>query len=174
MVNSMKKMRLSDIKIKDTFAATTPREEKMHECRDYYLKHGTQDRVIVVNHSGELIDGYIMYLVLQELGEEEAEIKISDRCKKWWRRKENNRLLSSAYRNHPTTYIWGLHPHSDKEYMWRVSNKRTDSVYKEILPGDAVLVDTKYGKKSVIVTRIETLDKCPSDRDVKKYICKLG
>lgn len=58
-------------------------------------------------------------------------------------------------------------------YMWRVSKRRTDSVYKEILPGDEVLVATKYGKKPVIITRIETLDKCPTDRVVKKYICKL-
>lgn len=39
----MQRMQLSDIKIKDTFAATIPRKEKMQECTDYYRAHGTQD-----------------------------------------------------------------------------------------------------------------------------------
>ena len=64
----MQKMKLDDIKIKDTYAMTNPKEHKMRECRDYWDKYRCQDRYIVVNNSNILIDGYIQYLILKENG----------------------------------------------------------------------------------------------------------
>lgn len=170
-----RKIKLSDIKISPAFAESTPHEEKMNECRNNYLTYHRQDRVIVVDHDGYLIDGYVMYLILKELGVEEAQIKISNRRKKRWYRKNTSSWEAPYYRNNPTTYIYGVHPNSKdtKEYMWRVPNARVDFVYSEVLPGDCVLCVTKNGIAPVLVTRIETLDKCPVDMKVKKFIRKI-
>ena len=83
----MRRMKLSDIKISEAFANSVPREEKMNECRNNWNKWNRQDRFIVVNPDNVLIDGYIQYLVLKENKIDEAEIKISDRRKKRWYRK---------------------------------------------------------------------------------------
>lgn len=77
----MRRMKLSEIKIKESFSNTTPSEEKMDECRHNWRMYGKQDRYIVVNHDNELIDGYIQYLILVEHKEEYAEVKISH-CRK--------------------------------------------------------------------------------------------
>ena len=100
--------KLSDIKIKQSFLDTIPHEEKLSECRDNYLTYGKQDRVIVIDHDGYLIDGYCMYLILKELGIEEAQIKISNRRKKRWYRKDIS-SWNGNYRNHNTAYIYGVH-----------------------------------------------------------------
>lgn len=169
-------MKLSEIKISSVFAETTPSEEKMNECRNNYLTYHRQDRVIVVDHDGYLIDGYCMYIILKELGIEKAQIKISNRRKKRWFRKDTSSWEIPYYRNNPTTYIFGVHPNSKdtKTYMWRVQNNRRDSIYEEILPGDYVLCQTKNGIAPVIVTRMETLDKCPVDMRVKKFVGKVN
>ena len=62
----MKTMKLSDIKIKDSFANSNPQIRKIEECRNYWNENHEQDRYLVVNHKDELIDGYIQYLILKE------------------------------------------------------------------------------------------------------------
>ena len=54
-------MRISDIKIKESFIKTTPSEDKMNECREFWRLEGKQDRPIVLNSKGYLVDGYVMY-----------------------------------------------------------------------------------------------------------------
>lgn len=171
----MGKIKASEIKISSAFAETTPHEEKMNECRNNFLTYHRQDRVIVIDHDGYLIDGYVMYLILKELGVEEAQIKISERRKKRWFRKDTSSWKVPYYRNNPATYIFGVHPNSKdtKEYVWRVRNAMRDSIYEEVLPGDCVLCETKNGIAPVIVTRIETLDECPVDMRVKKFVRKI-
>ena len=65
-------MKLSEIKISNAFASTTPREDKVKVCRNYWEENHEQDRDIVVNKNNVLIDGYIQYLVLKENSVEEA------------------------------------------------------------------------------------------------------
>lgn len=143
----------------------------MNECRNNYLTSGKQDRYIVVRHNGDLIDGYIMFLILKELNIDEVEIKISEKRKKRWCRKDNNRLKR-------TTYIYGVHPsvkytsgHS-KEYVWRVPNSWIGWA-DDLLPGDVIYADTKNGVVPVVVSRIECLDRCPVDFRIKKVIGKI-
>ena len=62
----MKMVKLSEIKINESFANTIPNEEKMNECRYNWRMYGEQDRFIVVDHNNVLIDGYVMYIVLKE------------------------------------------------------------------------------------------------------------
>ena len=170
----MKKMKLSDIKINKVFRETIPSKKKMDECRLYWDKYHKQDRYIVVNHDGELIDGYIQYLVLKENNEEEAEIKISNSRKKRWHRMSVHEHDGVKYRNEMTTYIYGIHPNSKsiKERVWRVPYN-WKGWENDILPGDKILVCTKRGIALIIVTKIEWLDKCPVDMPVRKVYRKL-
>lgn len=175
----MKVMKLSDIKIKDSFANTIPREEKMDECRNYWIKHHEQDRYIVVDHDNTLIDGYIQYLVLKEVGEDMAEIKIFDRRQKRWHRKNKQKRLykskQPSYRERSTVYIFGVHPNSkyQKERVWRVPANWWQGWADSLSIGDMLQVQTKYGLAPIIITRIEKLDKCPVDMPVKKVCRKV-
>lgn len=166
-------MKLSDIKIKESFANTTPNEEKMNECRYNWRFYKKQDRYIVVDHDNTLIDGYVMYLILMEHKEEYAEVKISHCRKKRWERKNIKDWVTPKYKDNPTTYIYGTHPNSKdaKTYMWRVPESWTGFA-DNIHIGDTVLCATKFGYSPVVVSRIEVLDKPPIDIPIKKVCNK--
>ncbi len=168
-----RKMKLSNIKIKESFAVTTPNEEKVEECRKNWNTYHKQDRYIVVNNDNELIDGYIQYLVLKENGVEEADVKVSNKRKKRWYRKNVKDWTAPHYRNEETTYVHGVHPNSNctKEFMWRVP-KNWAWFAENVQIGDSILCRTKFGIAPVIVTKIEVLDKCPVDYVVKRVVGK--
>lgn len=169
----MKKMKLSDIKIHNSFAESTPSEEKMCECRYNWRMYGKQDRYIVVDSEGYLIDGYIQYLILVEHKEEYAEVKISNRRKKRWHRKNTEDWSIPHYKYNPTTYIYGIHPNSncDKEFVWRIPESWT-WLAENVQVGDTVLCATKFGCSPVVVTKVEVLDKPPIDIPIKKVCNK--
>lgn len=168
----MKTMKLSDIRIKDSYTATTPRKEKMKECRDFWNENHKQDRYIVVNHDGVLVDGYIQYLILKENGIADAFVKTASKKVDAWHR--IYRPAINTYKCKPTTYIYGIHPDSKniKELVWRVPNSWV-GWENDILPGDKILVKTKRGLAPIIVTKIKWLDKCPVDMPVRKVARKL-
>lgn len=172
-----RKMKLSDIKIKESFAITTPREEKMNECRNNWNTYHKQDRYIVVNHDNELIDGYIQYLVLKENSVEKADIKISNKRRMRWYRKNIKDWTVAPYRNEETTYIYGMHFNKkvgicSKEYVWRVPDSWL-GWENDLLLGDKIEVYTKCGLAPIIITKIERTNKCPVDMPVKKVYRKL-
>ena len=165
----MVKMKLSEIKISNAFAVTTPKYDKLNACRNYWKENHGQDRDIVVDKNNVLIDGYIQYLVLKENGVDEVEIKISTRRKKRWYRKNVKDWNIPHYKNEATTYIYGVHPNSKdtKTYMWRVPKSWTNWT-DNIQIGDTVMCATKNGCTPVVVNKVEILDKCPIDIPVKK------
>ena len=169
----MKRMKLSDIKISEAFANSIPSENKMDECRNNWNQWNRQDRYIVVDHNNTLIDGYIQYLVLKENGIEEAKIKISNRRKKHWYRRNVEDRNVPYYRNEATTYVYGVHPNSKDEriYTWRVPKNWTNWA-DNIQIGDTIICSTKNGCAPVVVNKIEILDKCPIDIPVKKVCSK--
>lgn len=154
----MRKMKLSKIKIRKDFLETMPSEEKMIECREFWRYEGKQDRPIVINNKGVLVDGYVMYCVLKEHKEEYAMVR---------------KLKKPAYRNKTTTYVYGTHPNSKdiKTYMWRVPETWTNWA-DNVQIGDTVMCATKFGYAPVVVSKIEILDKCPIDIPVKKVCNK--
>lgn len=162
-------MKISNIKIKDSYVNTVPSEEKINECRRNWLIHGKQDRYIVVDQQGKLVDGYIMYLILKEQNVQEAEVKIWHCKRKRWKRKNMGNLEIPYYRTNLTTYIYGKHPNSncDREYIWRIPNSWADKG-KDVNVGDLVICETKFGLSPVIVARVENLECCPIERRVKK------
>ena len=173
----MKKIKLSEIKINEAFAKSIPSESKMQECRNNWNMWHRQDRYIVVNHNNVLIDGYIQYLVLKENNVEEADIKISARRKKRWYRKNTKDWDIPHYRNEVTTYIYGVHPNSKSgnEFVWRVPKSWSEAGWEDGLEiGDKILVDTKFGIKPVVVTKIEISDKCPVNIPVKRVVNRLN
>lgn len=166
-------IKLSEIKISSSFAETTPKEEKMEECRKNYINHGKQDRYIVIDHTNTLIDGYIMYLVLKENNVDEAKIKISDRRKKRWKRINTKDWIIQHYKTEMTTYVYGVHPNSkcEKEFVWRIPKSWT-GFRDKIKVGDTILCGTKFGVSPVIVTKVEMLEQCPINMPVKRVVLK--
>lgn len=145
-------MNLSDIKIRDDFLRSKPKKEKMDVCREHYKTYGKLDRDIVINKQGYLIDGYIGYLVLVENLVQEYDVITS----------------GTSYQGSVTTYVYAQHKNNPKEYVWRVP--KTKSFENEIQIGDKVLVATQQGKKAVIVTRIERLNKPPVSARIKRVL----
>ena len=173
----MKKMKLSDIKISEAFANTIPKEEKLEECRKNWHENHRQDRFIVVNRKNILIDGYIQYLILKENNMDEAEVKISNKRRERWNRKPVKKNFVPQYRDELTTYIFGVHPYSEnkKEFVWRVPKSWSELGWEDGLNiSDEILVDTKFGIKPVVVTKIEVSDKCPVNMPVKRVVKRLN
>ena len=173
----MRKMKLSDIKISDAFANSIPSEEKLNDCRNNWNQWHRQDRYIVVNPDKVLIDGYIQYLVLKENNVEETEIKISTIRKKRWYRKNVEDWDIPHYKNETTTYIYGVHPNSksEKEFVWRVPKSWSEIEWEDgLIIGDKIMVDTKFGIKPVVVTKIEISDKCPVNMPVKRVVKRIN
>ena len=170
----MKTMKLSEIKISNAFAVTTPREDKLKVCREYWDKHQEQDRDIVINKDNVLIDGYVQYLVLKENGVDEAFVKKLGKKRTIKHVKKDRVYKEPAYKSNTTTYIYGVHLNrrADKKYVWRVPNS-WKGWENDLLPGDVILVRTQYGVKPVAITNIEYRDKCPVDMRVKKVCGKV-
>lgn len=156
----MKQIKLSDVKISNMFKNSPPRERKMNRIRRRYLETGVQDKPIVLNEDGFLIDGYARYLILKDFGVEYAN---------YIRKKAVINKIPS-YKQTPTYYIYGLHKNCDKEFVWRVPHTKVNDFIGKVIPGDTILVGTKNGTKSITVTKIELLDKPPIDQRIKKVI----
>lgn len=143
-------MKIADIKIQKRFKNTPPADWKLEQCRDYYKQHGELDREIVVNTNGFLVDGYVGYLVLLENNVEDAEV-----------------VFSNQASINKKTYVFGKHNGSDKEYVWRATRKaKADNIHV----GSEVLVQTKFGIRTVTVTRIESSFMPPVATLVKRVI----
>lgn len=164
VMKGVKTMKLADIKVTKAFLNSVPSNEKIQECEEYYRK-GKQKKLIVVDRSGTLKDGYIQYIVFKNHNVQEAEVKILN--------KKKGKIETPSYKNQATTYIFGIHPNSqfEKEYCWRVPERKNDFA-KNIQVGDTILCTTKFGTAPVTVTKIEILDKPPIDSRIKKICTK--
>lgn len=133
-------MNIEDIKISDQFLHTTPSPEKMERFEKYWLMTNHQDKPIVVNKNGYLVDGYIRYLIMKRNGATQVRI---------------------VRKNQPVALIKGVHIHANgttsKEYTWEIRrNKNWKSFLENLKVGDLVMCATKYGYSPVKVTRIQT------------------
>lgn len=160
------KRKLSEIKITEEFLNTKPSNIKVQECRKFWGKNHKQDRYLVVNEEGYLIDGYIQYLILKENKVDEAEIQISNVRKNKWKRMEKD-----TYRNQLTTYIYGKHPGDEKKktYIWRVPNSDGWNEFKSnVNVDDMIFCYSKKRVAPVIVTEVVTTKNCPVIYPVNK------
>lgn len=169
-------MNINDIIIRESFANTAPRPNKMKICRDYWNEHHKQDRYIVVDRNNVLVDGYIQYLVLKENGVDEAEIRIGKdiKLKRWKRKSMEDNWDTPEYREKSTTYIIGVHPNDDsgKEYMWRVPGN-WNLIADSLQINDLVFCRARKNQVApVIIKEIKVLDRCPVDYPISKMCYK--
>ena len=133
-------MNIEDIKISDQFLASHPSPEKMERFEKYWLLTNHQDKPIVLDKIGYLVDGYIRYLIMKRNGA---------------------KTVQTVYKGQPGALIKGVHINYDgigtKEYIWRVPRvKGWRKFINNLQIGDAVLCVTKKGVKPVKVTEIQT------------------
>ena len=169
-------MKLSEIKISDAFSNSTPSKKKMDECRVWWNKYKCQDRYLVINYNGILIDGYVQYLVLKENKIDEAEVIIANRTNKALKRKNNGELIYKnykSYRDCETTYVYGTQENDNKERIWRIPNSWWKGWNDFLNIGDKILVNIWKGRTVITITKIETLDKCPTNLPVKTVVRKV-
>ena len=163
-IETMRIIKLSEIKITSAFENTTPNPEKVQKYREYYAENQKQSKPILLDYNNVLRDGYIQYLILKENGIEEATIIRKKKHKRLKKRK-----ITPSYKNSKTTYIFGVHPNSKDncQYTWRVPAS-WETWAENIEIGDTILCQTKFGFSPVIVNRVEILDKPPVDIRVKR------
>lgn len=139
-------MKLSEIKISNAFKEHEPSEKKMEKCRKKFRK-GKMDRQIVLDVNGYLIDGYVLYKVLEENNYSED--------------------IPVVVYSKPTTYVYGKHPGNDKEYVWKVP-KKCKGFNKKV--GDVILVHSKGRLQLVTISKIIKLNNPPTNRKIKTVV----
>lgn len=147
-------MKLEDIIIPAYFSK--PSAEKVQKCMDFYAIFGKLDKDIVVDGNGTLRDGYVRYIVLTKNRVKEVEVIVNVKSKTGHPHKK------------PIIYVFAKHMSNSKEYCWRITDNIKD--VENLQVGNKILVETKFGKKAVTVTHIETLSQPPVDGAVKKVI----
>lgn len=133
-------MNIEDIKISDQFLASHPSSEKMERVEKYWLLTNHQDKPIVLDKNGYLVDGYIRYLIMKRNGA---------------------KTVQTVYKSQPVALINGVHIHGNgttsQEYTWEIRrDKNWKSFLKNLEVGDLVMCATKYGYSPVKVTKIQT------------------
>lgn len=143
-------MKVSEIKIKRNFKQTAPSEDKLQACRTFFNENGKLDRDIVVDKHSRLCDGYVGYLVLVENGIDDIDV-----------------IYDQAHKSKNNIYVFARHGDNNKEYVWKAPKKINA---KDIKVGSGILVQTRFGIKTVIVTRVETLSVPPVSTPIKKVV----
>ena len=142
---------INDIKIFPWFENTPPSPRKMEEKRNYLQETGQLPSEIVLDNENHLLDGYISYLLVKELGIQHIPIR------------HGKRQVIEAY-----------HKAGGKLYAWELPDNLVDMV----LPGDKVLVRTGNGMRYVTVVFIKEYGqqkhKDPLRMAIKKKICMEG
>ncbi len=154
-LGNIERLNMSDIKVPMAFRRAFPSEEKMQACRDYYQQKKCIDREIIIDANNYIVDGYVGYLVLLENNIRNTRvIRIVEEKKN--------------YKNSPTMYVFGHHPHGGKTYVWRMVSKTQNPEWLRI--GAKMLVNTKRGTKLVVVDDFKELSEPPVSMPVKKVI----
>ena len=90
-------MRIDEIKIFPCFRARPPLAEKLDRKKRYYLEHGEFESEIVLDGSGNLIDGYTTYLLAGKYGLEHVPVRYGRR-----------QIIRAAHRPGGKLYTWEL------------------------------------------------------------------
>lgn len=144
------RINIEDIIIKDDFKNTFPSERKLRQCQEAY-DEGVFDRDIVINSKNELVDGYVLYLILKQ-NDFKGEVEVK---------------RASRFFHIPTTYVFGKHPGDDTERVWYI-NMSIDKIKDKV--GKVAEVDTKHGIQPITITRIERLSNPPVEGKIRKVV----
>ena len=121
-------MRIDEIRIFPCFRARPPLAEKLDRKEGYYLEHGEFESEIVLDGSGNLIDGYTTYLLAGKYGLEHIPVRYGRR-----------QIIRAAHRP------------GGKLYTWELPGILVDRVRA----GDRVGVRTEKGHTTVMVAGVE-------------------
>lgn len=150
----MKKyIKVSDIIITDDFKASVPSIHKIDKCRKFFDKNQKIDKKILLDSDNRLLDGYIRYLILVENNIEYTTVNV----------------LNENYYGKETFYIFGRHPCSVKEYVWRLPPEELANKDKYCI-GKKILVKTKRGTKVIEITRTLLTSVPPAKSYIRKVI----
>lgn len=133
-------MNIEDIKISDQFLASHPSSEKMERVEKYWLLTNHQDKPIILDKNGYLVDGYTRYLIMKRNGATQVRI---------------------VRKNQPVALIKCVHVYSNgttsQEYTWEIRrNKNWKPFLENLQVGDFVMCATKYGYSPVKITQVQT------------------
>ena len=109
---------------------------KVVKCKDHWKMYHMQNRYLILNKNGYLIDGYIMYLVLKEQGVEEAEIKQLNRVGIGKKKKKNKVKVRYALNIGMSLLL---------TYMGIIQNQRTNMN----LCGEYLRVKSGHGSRRI-------------------------
>jgi hypothetical protein len=126
-----KSINISDIIVPEAFRLSRPSKNKISRGRRFFKQYGCIDKPIVVDNDNNLIDGYIRYLILLENKVDIIQVQI----------------YGVTYKNTSTTYVFGKHPHVDKEFVWRMTRNTINKDALEV--GSKVIVNTTKGMRAV-------------------------
>ena len=121
-------MRIDEIRIFPCFRARPPLAEKLDRKERYYLEHGEFESEIVLDGSGNLIDGYTTYLLAGKYGLEHIPVRYGRR-----------QIIRAAHRP------------GGKLYTWELPGILVDRARA----GDRVGVRTEKGHTTVMVAGVE-------------------
>ncbi len=121
-------MRIDEIRIFPCFRARPPLAEKLDRKERYYLEYGEFESEIVLDGSGNLIDGYTTYLLAGKYGLEHIPVRYGRR-----------QIIRAAHRP------------GGKLYTWELPGILVDRVRA----GDRVGVRTEKGHTTVMVAGVE-------------------
>ena len=121
-------MRIDEIRIFPCFRARPPLAEKLDRKERYYLEHGEFESEIVLDGSGNLIDGSTTYLLAGKYGLEHIPVRYGRR-----------QIIRAAHRP------------GGKLYTWELPGILVDRVRA----GDRVGVRTEKGHTTVMVAGVE-------------------
>lgn len=147
---------LSNITVPEMFLESLPSIIKTRIIEKKYADGIDIGKDIEIDPYGNLVDGYIRYVVLVNHGCKYADVTV---------------VKSNNYNEHKpksVIYVFAKHYEKGKLYVWKLTNRTRHKNLLEI--GAPVLVATKNGKAKVIVEKIELLDKPPIDINVRRVI----
>ncbi len=141
-------MRIDEIRIFPCFRARPPLAEKLDRKERYYLEHGEFESEIVLDGSGNLIDGYTTYLLAEKYGLEHIPVRYGRR-----------QIIRAAHRP------------GGKLYTWELPGILVDRVRA----GDRVGVRTEKGHTTVMVAGVEEYaGQEPESLRMVLWRCKRG
>lgn len=121
-------MEIDKIKIFPCFEAHPPKPEKLERCEQYFQETGTLPSEIVLDISGNLIDGYISYLLAKAHGLAAVPVRYG------------RRQIVRAY-----------HKEGGKLYAWELP----EALLGRVSAGERLIVRTSRGPRAVTVAKVE-------------------
>ena len=121
-------MRTDHIKIFPCFTEHPPKPEKMERKDQYYQAHGSFESEIIIDGTGNLIDGYTSYLLAIRYGMSHVPVRYGRR-----------QIITAAHKPGGPLYAWEL----------------PGLLVGKVHPGDKVTVQTARGFRRVTVEAVE-------------------